>query len=82
MSEASGEPSGCLVSCEGLYADIHHFNDTGAYDGSQQLISLLKDYSLLKEQVAKSLVFDQDSLTLSKHLLKTLIIASLLIREA
>ena len=66
VEEVAGGPDHCLVSCEGLYADIQHLPGQNTSDTSQQLISIVRSYNLLKEKVAKSMIFDSPSASFSK----------------
>ena len=66
MTEAGGESDACLVSCNGLYADIQHINATQDFD---QLTSIIKQYNEHKSLYAKNLGFDPSSDSFSKLVL-------------
>ena len=65
MDEVVKSPSSCLVSCEGLYADIEHI--TGKDTSSNpQFTSIFQQYNSHKEGVAKNIYFDPEAETLSE----------------
>ena len=63
MVEASGEADACLVSCNGLYADIQHINATEDFN---QLSSIINQYNEHKSLYAKNMGFDPSSDSFSK----------------
>ena len=73
VERVAGEPTHCLVSCEGLYANIEQvtedldLNENSA--GIQMLLSIFDFFNSHKESFAKNIVFDSASESLSKCVL-------------
>ena len=57
VSEATGGADDCLVSCDGLYADIQYFSDS-ATENFKHIKTIMEQYNAHKDKFAKSLVFD------------------------
>ena len=64
MEEVAGGPDGCLVSCEGLYADTQHLR--GEIPTGHQLASIIENYNSHKNSFAKNIFFDPDAESLSE----------------
>ena len=57
VDEVVRSASACLVSCEGVYADIQHITDTDTSSNSQ-FTSIFEQYNSHKEGIAKNIYFD------------------------
>ena len=65
MEEVAHSPADCLVSCDGLYADIQHVRDS-SNTGGAQLASIIKQYNMHKELFARNIFFDPEVESLSE----------------
>ena len=67
MSEASKETDDCVVSCEGLYADIEFSDGISSEEDSKILMSIIRHYNSHKEKILKNMAFDLKYNSLSKN---------------
>ena len=58
VSEVNEHANDCIVSCEGLYADIEHTSGSTTSNSYVQLLPIFKNYNSQKEKIAKHMVFD------------------------
>ena len=66
VSEVTQRANDCIVSCEGLYADIEHTSGSTTTNSYAQLLPIFKNYNSQKEKIAKHMVFDPVSDSSSK----------------
>ena len=55
----SSSEHGCILSCEGLYADINYVDDTKALElGNQRLSDLINEYDVYRRSFVNNSQFD------------------------